>query len=797
MKTFFLFMFSFLFLSTGILLSQPAEIPYHVESYKLESGFYNGSNQAGNTVEVFSGIVRISDFPWMGLHFNKVNLGNESYVIITSLKDGYWQKLDAVTIEQWSNFSALFNGQAVEIQLFAAPFDKDVFISIDEIIVGDWYGGSPYNTICGPTDDRIYSDHPASGRLLSVGCTAWIIPNGKIVSAGHCLSSAGSVNVLEFNVPLSLPNGTIQHPPPEDQYAADVSTRVYTNGGLGNDWGVFEVFPNSITGLMPKEAQGSFFVLQQDLGPDSIRITGFGVDDGEANQTQQTHIGPNAGSSGTTMRYRTDTQGGNSGSPVINGLTGVAVGVHTHGGCTSSGGNNNGTSTFHPDFWAAVDGGAGGCPVETPSDPNPVHGTLGVSINLTELSWTNGAGAVTNELYFGSDPGSLSLVQSGSLATSWTITGGPFEYSTTYYWQVVEIGDTCSTNGAVWNFRTETDPNIVCLFEDYFDANITQWTVVGPLGLTNWSWQSTNNALGTAVGELQFSWDPSFVGDSYIMSPVIPSAGQSLFINFNHYVDYWGAGLTVGCAYTVDGGTTWTTIWDVVDPPGNVGPELIQLASVPGDANFQLGFFYTGDSFQIDYWYVDDVFVCYIIPVELTSFTASVNARDVTLNWTTATELNNQGFEIERNSGNGFQNISYVAGFGTSTETHSYSFVDASLNEGIYSYRLKQIDLDGSFEYFDIIEVDITVPDVFALEQNYPNPFNPSTKIKFALPVKTQLQLNVYNMLGEKVAEVFSGTLEGGFHEFVFDGTNLSSGVYIYRIESDKFTDSKKMSIVK
>jgi len=93
--------------------------------------------------------------------------------------------------------------------------------------------------------------------------------------------------------------------------------------------------------------------------------------------------------------------------------------------------------------------------------------------------------------------------------------------------------------------------------------------------------------------------------------------------------------------------------------------------------------------------------------------------------------------------------------------------------------------------------MDALTPEEFALYQNYPNPFNPSTKIKFALPIQTELQLNVYNMLGEKVAEVFSGTLESGFHEFVFDAANLSSGVYVYRIESDKFTDSKKMSILK
>ncbi len=190
MKTFFLFTFSLFFLSSGILLAQPVEIPYHFEPYELESGFFNGSNQAGNTIEVYSATVRIDDYPWMGLHFSKADLGRESYLIITSLKDGLWQKLDAVSIEQWNNYSAFFNGNVVEIQLFAGPFDSDVFVNIDEITVGDWATASPYTSICGPTDDRISSDQPATGRLMSIGCTAWIIPNGKFVSAGHCLDGS-------------------------------------------------------------------------------------------------------------------------------------------------------------------------------------------------------------------------------------------------------------------------------------------------------------------------------------------------------------------------------------------------------------------------------------------------------------------------------------------------------------------------------------------------------------------------------------------------------------------------------
>ena len=427
-------LFFALLIYSGITFSQTAEIPYHSEPYHLESGMYNGSGDPGSeAVNVFTGTVQLSEVPWLSLYFSKANLGESSYIIIRSLYDNHWQKLDAVTIKQWNYFSAFFNGGTVEVKLFAAPNDNRVGFSIDELIVGDWVDLQLPESQCGPTDDRTLSTQPATGRLLNVGCTAWIIPNGKFVSAGHCLSGS-TATVVQFQVPLSLPGGTIQHPGPEDQYSVNVATKIFVNGGVGNDWGVFEVFPNSITGLMPKVAQAAFWPLVQDLGPDSIRITGYGVDAGVNNQVQQTHIGPNAGSSGTTMRYRTDTEEGNSGSPVIDGLTLRAVGVHTHGGCTSSGGNNNGTSLFNAAFWAAVDMGAGGCDVEAASNPNPAHGSTNVSINLAQLTWTNGAGSVSNELYFGTNPSSLTLVQSGTLDTSWDITGGSLSYFTTYFW---------------------------------------------------------------------------------------------------------------------------------------------------------------------------------------------------------------------------------------------------------------------------------------------------------------------------------------------------------------------------
>ena len=792
--------FSVVVLSTTVF-AQPAQIPYRVETYQLESGYFDGNGTLGsNAVNVYTDYVEVHNVPWLQLHFSDANLGKQSYLIIRSLKDDLWQKLDAVSIEQWQHFSAFFNGNAVEIKLYAAPGDRELFINIEQVVVGEWIIGDPFLSICGPTDDRISSNQPATARLLNVGCTAWIIPNGKFVSAGHCLDGS-SANIVEFNVPPSLPNGTIQHPGPEDQYSVDVSTKIYTNGGIGNDWGVFEVFPNSITGLMPKEAQNAYWPLVQDLGPDSIRITGYGVDDGVDNQTQQTHIGPNAGSSGTTMRYVTDTQGGNSGSPVIDGLTNAAVGVHTHGGCSSSGGNNNGTSTFHTAFWTAVDEGSGGCPVEPPSNPNPPHASNGVSINLSELSWTNGTGALTNELYFGTNPSSLSLVQSGTLATNWTITGGPLDYGTTYYWQVVEIGDTCNTNGSVWNFTTMTHPSVI-FFEPFL--NMSCWTPIGPLGLTNWSVETSSNAGGVSP-ELQLSWTPSFNGLSQLLSCNISSANNHDHeLTFKHYLDDYTATPSpfIGVAISYDGGTTSSSLWEVL-PLGNIGPETVTVTfTTPATADavdFQLIFYANGNSFNIDYWYIDDVTVTDLdwVPVELSSFSASADNGNVELSWITATETNNNGFEIQRSTNGNFEAIAFINGKGTTTQPQAYSFKDEKVSVGVVKYRLKQIDLDGTFEYSNVIEVDVPAPSSFVLEQNYPNPFNPSTTIKFALPVETEVQLSVYNTIGEKVAEVFNGTLKEGYHEVVFEAALLTSGTYFYRLEANEFVDVKKMLILK
>ena len=187
-----------------------------------------------------------------------------------------------------------------------------------------------------------------------------------------------------------------------------------------------------------------------------------------------------------------------------------------------------------------------------------------------------------------------------------------------------------------------------------------------------------------------------------------------------------------------------------------------------------------------------------IVPVELTSFTASTNGNSVTLNWTTATELNNSGFEIQRSSeGENWQNLAFVNGIGTSTETHSYSYTDNEVEEGSYSYRLKQIDFDGSFEYSNIINISVTKQFEYKLSQNYPNPFNPASTISFSIPSSSLVELKVFNSIGQEVAVLVNQVKDAGSYQIVFNASSLPSGVYFYKLTAGNFTETKRMLLLK
>ena len=187
-----------------------------------------------------------------------------------------------------------------------------------------------------------------------------------------------------------------------------------------------------------------------------------------------------------------------------------------------------------------------------------------------------------------------------------------------------------------------------------------------------------------------------------------------------------------------------------------------------------------------------------VIPVELTSFTANVSGRTVVLNWSTATEINNRGFEVQRSMDNSsFENVAFVNGAGTSAEKHNYSFSDQPDVNGIAYYRLKQLDYDGSFEYSNVIEADLSIPLQFAVEQNYPNPFNPVTNIKFSIPSDELVKVEVFNAIGESVSVVQNGTLKAGIHSVSFNASGLNSGVYYYKVTAGNHTSVKKMVLMK
>ncbi len=186
------------------------------------------------------------------------------------------------------------------------------------------------------------------------------------------------------------------------------------------------------------------------------------------------------------------------------------------------------------------------------------------------------------------------------------------------------------------------------------------------------------------------------------------------------------------------------------------------------------------------------------VPVEFTSFIANAESNNVILEWSTATETNNSGFEIERKFMNSvYEAVGFVTGAGTTTEPRSYSFTDYQLSRGEYTYRLKQIDYDGSFEYSNEISVEVTAPSVYSLEQNFPNPFNPSTRINFSIAEAGIVKIIVYNMIGQEVSLLLNDFEEAGQHTITFDASSLTSGVYFYKLETSKFIQTRKMILAK
>jgi photosystem II stability/assembly factor-like uncharacterized protein len=189
-----------------------------------------------------------------------------------------------------------------------------------------------------------------------------------------------------------------------------------------------------------------------------------------------------------------------------------------------------------------------------------------------------------------------------------------------------------------------------------------------------------------------------------------------------------------------------------------------------------------------------------IIPVELTSFSATSSGKSVLLQWTTATEVNNLGFEIERNSSSsGYRTIAFIEGQGTSSQPYSYTYTDSEVKVGLYSYRLKQLDYDGKYEYSEELQVNILGNAIvsYNLQQNYPNPFNPTTNIMYSVPEKSNIKIVVYDALGNEITTLVNEEKSQGEYIVEFNASHLPSGFYFYRMLGESYNLSRKMLLVK
>lgn len=246
-------------------------------------------------------------------------------------------------------------------------------------------------------------------------------------------------------------------------------------------------------------------------------------------------------------------------------------------------------------------------------------------------------------------------------------------------------------------------------------------------------------------------------------------------------------GTEAGVYKTIDFGISWTLMGAGI--PDYVPVDELVLQK---DTDYLFAFTHGRGVFRSDV----------VLPVELNTFSHQVNNNNVTLNWSTSSEINNSGFDIERKVQNGdWSKIGFVKGIGNSSNTSSYSYSDNKLSSGSYTYRLKQIDFNGNFRHYELgINISIEIPDKFSLSQNYPNPFNPVTNINFSLPFDGKVNIELYDMTGRKVMSILNENVSAGNYTRSISASDLSSGVYIYRLNfsgGTNFTDSKRMVVIK
>lgn len=322
----------------------------------------------------------------------------------------------------------------------------------------------------------------------------------------------------------------------------------------------------------------------------------------------------------------------------------------------------------------------------------------------------------------------------------------------------------------------------------------------------------TGNSLNASGGSLTITGVPASyeLDTDYTITVTLSRTGVTRFgfeLTAEKTSDNTSTGtLTAGSGSQVSGGyikqksdgtdgsgsKSWSFTWR--SPSSDVGEIKFYAAGNATNSNGATDgdFIYTTSSSGIS-----------LVPVELASFGCIiVNTNDIQLKWETCSETNNYGFDIERSSDNkNFEKIGFVMGNGNTFSEIDYSFTDSGLLPGVYYYRLKQVDYDGTYEYSSIIKTTLKNPDSFSLSQNYPNPFNPETTIEYALPTVSKVNLTIYTIFGQEVKTLISKEQGPGRYSVKWDGTNdggmkVASGVYLYKINAGKFVSVKKLALL-
>jgi Sortilin, neurotensin receptor 3,/Secretion system C-terminal sorting domain len=503
--------------------------------------------------------------------------------------------------------------------------------------------------------------------------------------------------------------------------------------------------------------------------------------------------------SNTLGVYKT-TDGGTTWSPMNTGITNTQVQAIA---ISQNNPQNLYAGTATGGVYKTTDGGANWTQVNNgitettisiqallvhPTDPNIAWCAVfdGVSDAVNGLykttdggvNWfpiTTGIGAIKNFLCLAISPTDPNILLAGSSFTVATSTGPSAIYKSTdggANWALSSTGlptDPTEINPIrALSFSTANSNVVVAgLFMNTVNGGFYVSTDAGA------NWTKKHNGLPPDIGTLirSVAIRPGFENQFYV------GLDRSTFTN-------------IGVFMTTDGGDNWVSF---------NGGAMLNTYSVralkfnsTGNHTLFAGCSSTPGSGVYQYSFS-------VLPVELASFAANISGNDVNLSWITATETNNYGFEVEKNiSGSSEWNkIGFIFGNGTTTELHHYSYTDQSVKTGKYSYRLKQIDFDGNFNYSDAVDIEVIAAKNFVLNQNYPNPFNPTTRISFSIPQSGFATLKVYNVLGVEVATVLEKELTEGNYDFDFNASSLTSGVYYYTLKSGNFVETKKMMLLK